>query len=138
MLTIGIAGFGWWGRHVCGRLRDHPGIRVGAVAEPVEALHLDIAVSTCSAPTDGSRCATARIPTRRAGVTDWLLCPKGGTPTHEAIDWSDAVVANLEAFAAAVAGRAVYPWTPEQLIGNIAVYEAICQSADGGETVRLA
>ena len=43
MLTIGIAAFGWWGRHVCGRLRDHPGIRVGAVAEPVEALHLDIA-----------------------------------------------------------------------------------------------
>ena len=77
-------------------------------------------------------------PDTPGGVTDWLLYPKGGTPTHEAIDWSDAVVANLEAFAAAVAGRAVYPWTPEQLIGNIAVYEAICQSADGGETVRLA
>jgi predicted dehydrogenase len=76
-------------------------------------------------------------PDTPGGVTDWLHCARGGTPRHEAIGWTDAVVANLEAFAAAVAGEAPYPWTEAQLVGNVAVYEAICAAADSGGTVRL-
>ena len=76
-------------------------------------------------------------PDTPGGITDWLHHPKGGEPRHEALEWTDAVVANLETFADAVAGRARYPWTDEELVGNIAVYEAIVRSADSGETVRL-
>ena len=58
-------------------------------------------------------------------------------PEREVLDWSDAVVSNLTAFAQAVTGRHDYPWSDAELIGNIAVYEAIVQSSDSGETVRL-
>ncbi|WP_405404389.1 Gfo/Idh/MocA family protein [Paracoccus sp. Ld10] len=67
----------------------------------------------------------------------WEHCAKGGSPQQEVLEWSDAVVANLSAFATAVAGAKAYPWSDEELIGNIAVYEAIVASADSGETVRL-
>lgn len=70
-------------------------------------------------------------------MTDWIYCPKGGVPERVGIDWTDAVTANLEAFADAIRGRAPYPWSEAELIGNIAVYEAICRSADSGQTVRL-
>ena len=76
-------------------------------------------------------------PDTPGGITDWLHCRKGGAPVAEQIAWTDAVVANLNAFAQAVAGRAPYPWSEAELVGNIAVYEAICASADTGETVRL-
>lgn len=79
----------------------------------------------------------ASHPDTPGGVTDWLHHPKGGAPVHETLEWTDAVVANLETFAAAVEGRAPYPWSDAELIGNIAVYEAIVASADSGETVRL-
>lgn len=76
-------------------------------------------------------------PDTPGGVTDWIYCPKGGVPERVGIDWTDAVTANLEAFADAVRGRSPYPWSEAELIGNIAVYEAICRSADSGQTVRL-
>lgn len=52
-------------------------------------------------------------------------------------DWTDTVVANLDAFADAVAGVAAYPYTHEQLVHNIEVLEAITQSAENGETIHL-
>ncbi len=76
-------------------------------------------------------------PDTPGGVTDWLHCPKGGVPVAEEMPWTDAVVANLEAFAAAVAGTAPYPFSDEELIGNIAVYEAIVAAAARGDTVRM-
>lgn len=75
-------------------------------------------------------------PDTPGGMTDWLHSPRAGEVQHERLDWSDAVVANLEAFAAAVQGRAAYPWTDDQLIHNIAVYEAIVRSARSGQTER--
>ncbi|WP_162300833.1 Gfo/Idh/MocA family protein [Alkalilacustris brevis] len=77
-------------------------------------------------------------PDTPGGITDWFHSPKEGVVNHEPFDWNDAVVENLEAFAAAVEGRGPRPWSDTELIGNIAVYEAICRSADSGETVRLA
>jgi predicted dehydrogenase len=51
--------------------------------------------------------------------------------------WEDTVVQNLEAFAAAVDGRAAYPISVEDMVHNIEVLEAIAQSAETRETVRL-
>lgn len=76
-------------------------------------------------------------PDTPGGVTDWLHCRKGGAPVAETLPWSDAVVANLEAFAAAVAGLAPYPFSDAELIGNIALFEAIVTSAASGQTVTL-
>ncbi len=52
-------------------------------------------------------------------------------------DWSDAVVANLENFAAAVRGDAPYLFTESEKTHNIEVLEAIVRSAETGEVVRL-
>lgn len=52
-------------------------------------------------------------------------------------DWTDTVVANLEAFRAAVLGEADYPYTSEQLVHNIEVLEAVAQSAERRETIRI-
>ncbi|KPQ07366.1 MAG: putative dehydrogenase [Rhodobacteraceae bacterium HLUCCA12] len=78
----------------------------------------------------------ATHPDTPGGVTDWLHCPASGNPQAEQIAWTDSVVSNLEAFADAVAGTAPYPWSDDELIGNIAVFEAICAASDSGETVR--
>jgi len=68
-----------------------------------------------------------------------LVLARTDQPHHiERFEWTDTVVANLEAFADAVAGVAAYPYTHEQLIHNIEVLEAITESAEKGETVHLA
>ena len=76
-------------------------------------------------------------PDTPGGKTHFIRADVEGKQTEESLDWSDAVVANLEAFAHAVEGKAPYPWTDQQLIHNIEVFEAIVASADSGETVRL-
>jgi hypothetical protein len=52
-------------------------------------------------------------------------------------DWTDSVRANLDLFAQAAQGRATYSFTPEQLVGNIAILEAIVASAAGGGSILL-
>jgi predicted dehydrogenase len=79
----------------------------------------------------------ATHPDTPGGVTSFTVSRKGEAPTTVELAWEDTVVANLEAFAAAIETGARYPWTDAELIGNIALFEAIVQSADGGETVRL-
>lgn len=79
----------------------------------------------------------ATHPDAPGGVIDWTCSMAGAPLQHETMPGTDAVVANLTAFADATEGRAPYPWSDEELIGNIAVYEAIVQSSDSGETVRL-
>ena len=50
---------------------------------------------------------------------------------------TDAVLANLHAFAGAVAGNDDYPFTDDELVHNVAVLEAIVASAAQDETVDL-
>jgi predicted dehydrogenase len=50
----------------------------------------------------------------------------------------DIVRANFEAFAEASMGGAPYPITPDQMVHNVAVFEAIAASAASGEAVRIA
>ncbi len=51
--------------------------------------------------------------------------------------WTDTVRENLEAFAAACEGRAVYPFTDTQKINNIATLEAICRSVAQNMPVQV-
>lgn len=71
------------------------------------------------------------------GVTHLTVCRKGGKP--ETVDYQplDTVLANLEAFADAAEGRAPYPFTDAQKVANVAVLEAVTNSAKTGQPVRL-
>jgi predicted dehydrogenase len=53
-------------------------------------------------------------------------------------DWTDSVRANLDEFARAATGRGTYRFKDEELIGNVAVLEAIVASAAGGGTIKIA
>lgn len=79
---------------------------------------------------------SATHPDTPGGQTTWVHQPKGSEARTEALPWTDTVVANLESWAGAVAGRAPYPWTDAELIHNIAVFEAIVASARSGGTCK--
>ena len=67
-----------------------------------------------------------------------LSVSETGQPIREtAYPWEDAVVKNLEAFAAAAAGAAPYPIPRRDMVHNIEVLEAIARAAETRETVRL-
>lgn len=76
-------------------------------------------------------------PETPSGKAELVLSQTGHDDRRTVYDWSDAVVANLEAFAAAVEGRAAYPYTTEQLVHNIEILEAVARSAETGETIHL-
>lgn len=76
-------------------------------------------------------------PDTPGGVAEFVRA-RTGHP-HEVVryNWTDTVVANLEAFAAAIRGTAPYPFTHEQMIHNIELLEAIAKSAEDRSTVHL-
>jgi len=76
-------------------------------------------------------------PDTPGGIAQMVISRTNQKSVVENTDWTDTVVENLKAFADAVAGVAPYPYTSEQLIGNIVVLEAITKSAETGETVHL-
>ena len=76
-------------------------------------------------------------PDTPGGKVDYLVAETGQATRHTQLDWEDAVVHNLEAFAAAIAGRAPYPFTTEQMVHNIEVLEAIARSAEDRRTVEI-
>jgi predicted dehydrogenase len=53
-------------------------------------------------------------------------------------EWTDSVRANLDEFARAATGRGTYRFKDDELIGNVAVLEAIVASAAGGGTIKIA
>jgi predicted dehydrogenase len=61
----------------------------------------------------------------------------GQPPRVITYEWTDSVRANLDLFAQAARGAATYSFTPEQLVGNIAILEAIVASAAGAGSVYL-
>ena len=65
------------------------------------------------------------------------VCGKGGVKVVTDYEPFDAVKANFEAFADAVEGRAEYRFTGDQLIHNIATFEAILKSAESGAPVEI-
>jgi predicted dehydrogenase len=63
------------------------------------------------------------------GPTTLVLQHRDGRRETREFEWTDSVRANLELFARAAEGKAAYPFTDAQKIGNIATLEAICRSA---------
>jgi len=71
------------------------------------------------------------------GPVTLTLQRTGVKPEVKTYEWTDTVKTNLEAFAAAAIGAGDYPFTDEQKIGNIAVLEAVAQSAASGQPVVI-
>jgi len=42
MIGTALIGFGWWGRHIARRLKDHLNFDIGDVVEPAPELHTKI------------------------------------------------------------------------------------------------
>lgn len=76
-------------------------------------------------------------PDTPGGMVNYLVSETGLDVEHQILDWEDAVVLNLEAFAGAIAGTATYPFTPDQMVHNIEVLEAITRSAEDRRTVAI-
>ncbi len=77
-------------------------------------------------------------PDTPGGKVNYLVAETGRDMVRKELDWEDAVVHNLNAFAAAIAGTAEYPFTAEQMVHNIEVLEAITRSAEDNRTVQIA
>jgi predicted dehydrogenase len=76
-------------------------------------------------------------PDSPSGATRLLVMRSGKEPTVDVFAWKDTIRANLEAFAAAVEGRAVYGFTEAELLHNIELLEAITTSARDHRTIML-
>ncbi len=76
-------------------------------------------------------------PDTPGGKVNYLIAETGQDVVRKELAWEDAVVHNLEAFAAAIAGVAEYPFTAEQMVHNIEVLEAIALSAEDRRTVEI-
>jgi predicted dehydrogenase len=62
---------------------------------------------------------------------------QGGKPQSTFHPPAKAVLANLEAFADAAAGRAAYPVPQGEMIANIAALEAVFRSAASGRVEKV-
>lgn len=71
------------------------------------------------------------------GETDLVLRLKGKQTECRTFEPIDSVRAELEAFADAVADRAPYPITPEEMVNTIAAFEAIIRSIEHGGAVSI-
>jgi predicted dehydrogenase len=71
------------------------------------------------------------------GIVRVLTAQTGHPIDLKQYAWTDAVTANLEAFAAASQGRETYPFTLHEMVHNIEVLEAITISAEDMRTVTV-
>lgn len=76
-------------------------------------------------------------PDTPGGKVNYLVAETGKDILRKSLDWEDAVVHNLEAFADAIHGVADYPFTTDQMVHNIEVLEAIARSAEDRRTVDI-
>ena len=71
------------------------------------------------------------------GPSTLTLQHKDGRHEVKPYDWLDTVRANVEAFAQAIEGKAPYPFSDAEKVGNIAVLEAVARSAASRQPVRI-
>ena len=71
------------------------------------------------------------------GESDITVMPRKGEPREYDLTPVDSVRAEIEAFADAIDGKAAYPIPAEQIIHNVAVLEAVFESARTGQTVTV-
>lgn len=69
--------------------------------------------------------------------TRTIIRLKGGKTEAKDFQKIDSVLAEMDAFADAVAGRAPYPITTDEMVNTIASFEAVINSIKLGKTVRL-
>jgi predicted dehydrogenase len=62
------------------------------------------------------------------GLDELVLRRSGAQPQHLRFPLVDSVRVNLEAFADAIAGRASYPISPNQMLDTVAAFEAISEA----------
>jgi len=78
----------------------------------------------------------ATHPDTPGGKTEMTVYRSIEDQTTQVLDWTDSVMANLDAFAAAIRGEAPYPYSAFEMTHNIEVLEAIIRSAESGQVVR--
>jgi len=71
------------------------------------------------------------------GETEIIVRMRGGKVDRREFPKVDSILAEFEAFADAVAGRAPYPITPIEMVNTISAFEAIIQSMDTGKPVSI-
>ena len=72
------------------------------------------------------------------GETEVVVRTRGGKVDRREFPKVDTILAEIDAFADAVAGRNPYPITPAEMVNTIAAFEAIIQSMDTGKPVSIA
>lgn len=70
------------------------------------------------------------------GENDITVCMRGGQPETRMLEPVDSVLAEMEAFCDAVENRAPYPIPQADMVHNVAVLEAVFESAKTGEPVK--
>lgn len=83
---------------------------------------------------------TPQLDFRFTASPDAMPAGRHSQPPPEVIEnrGFNALLAELEAFAAAVEGGPAYPIPPDEILHGVAAFEAIVQSAAAGRTVRVA
>jgi predicted dehydrogenase len=71
------------------------------------------------------------------GETEVIVRSRGGKPERRELAKVDSILAEMDAFADAVRGRAPYPITPVEMVNTIAAFEAIIRSMQTGQPVRI-
>ena len=71
------------------------------------------------------------------GETETVVRTRGGKVDRREFPKVDSILAEFDAFADTVAGRAPYPITPAEMVNTISAFEAIIQSMDTGKPVAI-
>jgi predicted dehydrogenase len=71
------------------------------------------------------------------GETETVVRTAGGKVDRREFPKVDTILAEFDAFADAVTGRAPYPITPAEMVNTIAAFEAVIQSMGTGKPVRI-
>lgn len=71
------------------------------------------------------------------GETETIVRTRGGKIERREFRKIDSLLAEIDAFADAVAGRAPYPITPAEMVNTIAAFEAIIASMETGRPVGI-
>ena len=67
--------------------------------------------------------------------TDMTISNSEAKRSHKTFSASNVVLKNFESWADAISGKATYRYTPEQILNNIRVLEAIVNSSNNGSTL---
>jgi predicted dehydrogenase len=71
------------------------------------------------------------------GETETVVRTRGGKVERREFKKVDSLLAEIDAFADAAAGRAPYPITPAEMVNTIAAFEAVIRSMDTGKPVSI-